>query len=102
MECPRCDDGTELEIETAVQDGWDHSNDRHTTKEIEIDGVLTKVPTSIVNVMPCSVTDWTDEGLAVLESIIGSWNNQNPTKIIGVPYTFESYTDLIAFRDGKL
>lgn len=72
------------------------------TKEIEVENNLITVPMSIVNVVPCSVTHWTDDGVAVLESVIGSWNNQNTTKIINIPYKFESYNELIAFRDGQV
>jgi len=67
------------------------------TADIEVEGKLITVPTSIVNVIPCSVTRWTDEGLAVLDAVIGSWNNQNPTKAIDMPYKFESYTELETF-----
>lgn len=72
------------------------------TKTIEVEGVLKTVPCSIVNVIPCSVTHWSDEGLDVLESVIGSWNNQNPNKLINIPYKFESYNELIAFRDEQI
>ena len=72
------------------------------TKEIEVEGSLITVPTSIVNVVPCSVSHWTEEGLQVLESVIGSWNNQNPTKVINIPYKFESYNELIAFRNSQM
>lgn len=71
-------------------------------KDIIVEGATVQVPTSVVNVIPCSVTHWSEEGLMVLESVIGSWNNQNPTKIINVPYKFESYNDLIAFRNANL
>lgn len=71
-------------------------------KEIIVEGAIVKVPTSVVNVIPCSVTHWSEDGLMVLESVIGSWNNQNPTKIIIEPYKFESYNDLIAFRNANL
>ena len=33
-ECPECD--TEMNIEIAVQDGWNYSNDSHTTRETEV------------------------------------------------------------------
>ena len=69
---------------------------------IIVEGVLITLPTAIVNVVPCLVTHWTEEGLQVLEAVIGSWNNQKPTKVINVPYKFESYNELIAFRDGQI
>ena len=71
-------------------------------KDITIEGASVTMPTSVVNVIPCCVTHWTDEGLMVLASVIGSWNNQNPTKSISTPYTFESFADLITFRNGKI
>ena len=70
--------------------------------EVVVEGNNIVMPTSVVSVIPCSVTHFNAEGLAILESVIGSWNNQNPNKTINIPYTFESYTDLIAFRNGKL
>lgn len=71
------------------------------SKEIDVEGKLIKVPTNVVNVIPCSATHWTDEGLAVLDAVIGSWNNQNPTKTIVAPYQFENYNDLIVFRNAN-
>lgn len=71
-------------------------------KDIIVEGVTVTLPTAIINVVPCSVTHWTEEGLQVLEAVIGSWNNQNPTKQILAPYKFESYNELIAFRDGQI
>jgi hypothetical protein len=70
--------------------------------EVVVEGNNIVMPTSVVSVIPCSVTYFNTEGLAILDAVIGSWNNQNANKIIGIPYTFESYTDLIDFRDGKL
>ena len=61
-----------------------------------------RIVTNTVSVIPCSVTHWSEDGLMVLESVIGSWNNQNPTKTINVPYKFESYNDLITFRNENL
>ncbi len=71
-------------------------------KDIIVEGVSIQIPTSVVNVIPCSVTHWTEEGLQVLEAVIGSWNNQNPTKIINIPYKFDSYNELISFRDANI
>ena len=70
--------------------------------EVVVEGNNIVMPTSVVSVIPCSVTYFNAEGLAILESVIGSWNNQNPNKTINIPYTFESYTDLISFRNEQL
>lgn len=67
------------------------------TAQIDVEGNLITVPTAVVNVIPCSVTHWTEDGLAVLDAVIGSWNNQNPKKVIDIPYKFESMAELQAF-----
>lgn len=71
-------------------------------EDVEVEGKIISVPTNVVNVIPCSVTHWTEEGLQVLEAVIGSWNNQNPTKVINIPYKFESYNELISFRNANI
>ena len=70
--------------------------------EVVVEGNSIVMPTSVVSVIPCSVTYFNEEGLAILEAVIGSWNNQNANKIIGIPYTFERYTDLITFRNEHI
>ena len=72
-----------------------------TSDDIVVEGETMRIVTNTVSVIPCSVTHWSEDGLMVLESVIGSWNNQNTTKTINVPYKFESYNDLIAFRNAN-
>ena len=55
-----------------------------------------------INHIPCSCTHWTDDGLQLLEACVENWNTSNPLKQMVEPYKFESYNELIAFRDGQI
>lgn len=54
-----------------------------------------------INFIPCSCTRWTDEGLQLLEAVIDYWNSSNPLKQITFEVKFESYNDLITFRNSN-
>lgn len=66
-----------------------------------VEGETVKIPLFINNI-PCSCTHWTEEGLQVLEACVENWNTSNPLKQMVEPYKFESYNELIAFRDGQI
>lgn len=55
-----------------------------------------------INHIPCSCTHWTEEGLMLLEAIIENWDTTYPNKPLREPYKFESYNELIAFRNANL
>jgi len=38
-------------------------------------------------------------GVNITNTIINNWNSQNPNKIINMPYRFNSYKELIEFRE---
>ena len=54
-----------------------------------------------INFIPCSCTRWTDEGLQLLDAVVENWNLSNPLKQMVEPYKFESYNELMAFRDAN-
>jgi len=70
------------------------------TETIEIAGVATAVPSSVVNDLPGSAAYFDEPGIAIIDSIIASWNSANPNKIINPPYRFDSYKELIAYRES--
>lgn len=55
-----------------------------------------------INQIPCICTHWTDDGLQLLDAVVENWNTSNPLKQMVEPYKFESYNELIAFRDGQI
>ena len=69
--------------------------------DVIVEGESVKIPLRI-NQIPCSCTHWTDEGLQLLEACVENWNTSNPLKQMVEPYKFESYNELIAFRDGRV
>lgn len=69
------------------------------TETINIAGADTVVPASVVNVLPGSAAYFDEAGIAIIDSIISSWNAKNPAKMIPQPYRFDTYRELIAYRD---
>ena len=55
-----------------------------------------------INFIPCSCTHWTEEGLQLLDAVVENWNITYPHKTMREPYKFESYNDLITFRNANL
>lgn len=64
-----------------------------------VEGVDVESPLYI-NHIPCSCTHWTEEGLMLLDAIIENWDTTYPNKPLREPYKFESYNELIAFRNA--
>lgn len=65
-----------------------------------VEGEEVKSPL-FINFIPCSCTRWTDEGLQLLDAVIDYWNSANVMKQIGFDVKFESYNELIAFRNSN-
>ena len=55
-----------------------------------------------INFIPCSCTHWTEEGLQLLDAVVENWDATYPLKPMREPYKFESYNELMAFRNENL
>lgn len=66
-----------------------------------VEGEAVKSPL-FINQIPCSCTHWTDEGLMLLDAVVENWDTTYPHKPMREPYKFESYNELIAFRNANL
>ena len=53
----------------------------------------------IANVTPTSTLIFDETCINITNTIINAWNSQNPNKIINMPYRFNSYKELIEFRE---
>lgn len=55
-----------------------------------------------INHIPCSCTHWTEEGLQLLEACVENWNHSNLLKQMKEPYKFDSYNELIDFKNSQM
>lgn len=69
------------------------------TSVISIAGVDQVIPSSVVSVLPGASAYFDDAGIAIIDAIVDSWNTANPKRAIPEPYRFDSYKELIAYRD---
>lgn len=69
---------------------------------IPVEGVNVEVPTTQVKMIPCNCTQWTEEGLQLLDAVTENWNTSNPNKLITFPVKFESYAEFETFRNEHL
>ena len=66
---------------------------------INIAGEDIEVPSSVVNVIPGSANMFDEFGINITDTIINNWNSMNPNKKISKPYRFNSYKELIDYRE---
>lgn len=71
------------------------------SESIPVEEKTIRVVTNSLSVIPCAVTRWTDEGLMVLDAVVENWNYNVPSKRITFDVKFESYSELIAFRNSN-
>ena len=67
--------------------------------KINIAGEDIEIPSSIVNVIPGSANMFDEAGINIIDTIINNWNSMNPNKQILPPYRFNSYKELIEYRE---
>ena len=72
------------------------------SEDLSVEGEIIKVVTNTLSMIPCAVTRWTEEGLQLLDAVVENWNHSSPSKTILFDVKFESYNDLIAFRNANL
>lgn len=70
------------------------------TEEIEVEGQMVSVPTSIIKMIPCGITAFNAEGEMLLEAVIESWNTQVPSKAINFNVKFYSLSELTQFIES--
>lgn len=71
------------------------------SEDLVVENETIKVVTNTLSMIPCSVTRWTDEGLMVLDAVVENWNHTVPSKLISFNVKFESYNELMAFRNAN-
>ena len=71
-------------------------------EDLVVENEAIKVVTSSLSMIPCAVTRWTEEGLMVLDAVIENWNISVPSKAINFNVKFESYNELMSFRDANI
>lgn len=69
---------------------------------VTVGGVVVEVPTTMVKMIPCNCTHWTDEGLQLLDAVIENWNTSYPGEVINFQYKFETFDEFKAFRDSQI
>ena len=69
-------------------------------KEIIVEGQPVIVPTNILKMIPCAITNFNEEGEMLLEAVIESWNTQAPSKRIDFEVKFYRLDDLNAFIEN--
>ena len=69
---------------------------------LNINGVDIEVPASVVNISIGAVKHFDDAGIGMINGIIATWNQYNPTKLINEPYRFENFDDMMAFRKNNI
>ena len=72
------------------------------SEDLVVENETIKVVTNTLSMIPCAVTRWTDEGLMVLDAVVENWNHTVPSKAINFDVKFESYNDLMAFRNANI